>query len=1125
MRARDGNSILQELLSRRRCPEINVLYTCGHSHETKVSLPPVLQKKEGRLNGRSALQVLKSQCKRGGSCFLDVATVGSTQELDDESLPHFRMTVPSGPCAECLRLERPGEQVGRREFLRCGGVYVELPVDDPNQMDDTAIRVSARQLLKWVQLSPQGSPLRVVPASARNEQFGADIAYGSWERVREATGWSPAILAALLWAVGSAAWALYHASSEGLAVNSELLKEQLQRRIADIPLPPESPQYQQYKHYYLRQYQLHLEESGAAQAQWQHHWPAFNWHAFQRMLGAGVFIFAAAIAYCEYHYGALSYWMDVAEDSWYACCEWWSKRSDPLGDSKRMESFLKEMGEEHQVVASTPSPSSQSDRKRTCKAEGIVLSSKPSTAADSKCDDDDSVSTASPSVSEAEVGDPHLRQPHVLRSGEAVATSKTKAGEAPRFLQDPADDEPPPQTGPGGMPIPPEEPAELSLPRLPPKQGFVPKKVKAEEGHTELPVPRRQCRAPCGEQTRTATATATATATPAVQGAGTGGAPSRAAPRAARSRPSVGGKGGQSTAQAAAAASMPVALVKTEEPRKTKVAASSVSGPPQLSGRELMRQAEELLSQLNAEELLRQLEVEENKKRKKKLRRKGSNLEKGVPGIGDGAAGADNAPVAAADSPPSATADGEEILEAKSQDEACKSRTSAVVVASREAEEDTTVASEGSGCDELGGHSGTSDGMPDASSGYGDEEQEEGAESEEKGSTKDMEEEPSHNIEDDNGEEEHDEASEDSSANEDERAQQAATPELCTGKLHQLPATRMPTTLGVWTTKVPKRGLKNVRIKMPIPLTSPTPVNMTCRTPSAPSMQPRPAVSNPHSSRPAAARRSPPPPLPPAVWSTPTVTPKVVRWSNSNQKAEASNGCSVWDTPALPSPGSASTAALSTPSPLPARGGSGGSGLAAAERQVADGGEPGTAYLEKLGCESSLDAVRASSSSFSFNPEANEFTPVFAAPVPEREFIPSRFSHAPLPELPVFAAAAPEIRLATCSDRGFQDILDKALQSCLSEKIHNKLDWSSGDGGSLLSEALGHEDHTLPPFAEIDMSDTPILPELMEMGFEASMLPLLSSPMMGETHFMPDPRMLMYFGMLSSESAMALEGE
>jgi len=487
-----------------------------------------------------------------------------------------------------------------------------------------------------------------------------------------------------------------------------------------------------------------------------------------------------------------------------------------------------------------------------------------------------------------------------------------------------------------------------------------------------------------------------------------------------------------------------------------------------------------------------------------------------VPGNVDGTAGADDAPVAAADSPPSATADGEEILEAKSRDEACKSRTSAVAVASREAEEDTTVASEGSGCHELGGHSGTSDGMPGTSSGYGDEE---------KGSTKDMDEEPSHNIEDDNGEEENYEASEDSSASEDERAQQGATPELCTGKLHQLQATRMPTTLGVWTTKVPKRGLKNVRIKMPIPLTSPTPISMTCRTPSAPSMPPRQVVSNPQPSRPAAARHSPPPPppppLPPAVWSTPAVSPKVVRWSNANQKAEASNGCSVWGTPALPSPGSASTAAPSTPSPLPARGGSGGSGLAAAERQVVDGGEPGTPYSEKLGCASSLDAVRASSSSFSFNPEAKEFTPVFAAPVPEREFIPSRFIHAPLPELPVFSASAPEMRLATCSGRGLQDILDKALQSCLSEKRHNKLDWSSGDGGSLLSEALGPEDHTLPPFAEIDMSDTPILTELMEMGFEASMLPLLSSPTMGETHFMPDPRMLMYFGMLSSESPMA----
>merc|ERR1719181_1071377 len=94
-------------------------------------------------------------------------------------------------------------------------------------------------------------------------------------------------------------------------VSPELFYEQLQLRIESIPVPQESPQYQKYKQYYLRQYQQSLQEYNAHHAQWQKNRPLLNWqalwHRWRARIRAG---------------------------------------KDPLSDSKKMESFLKEMGEE-----------------------------------------------------------------------------------------------------------------------------------------------------------------------------------------------------------------------------------------------------------------------------------------------------------------------------------------------------------------------------------------------------------------------------------------------------------------------------------------------------------------------------------------------------------------------------------------------------------------------------------------------------------------------------------------------------------------------------------------------------------------------------------------------------------
>ncbi|CAE7459437.1 unnamed protein product [Symbiodinium natans] len=163
------------------------------------------------------------------------------------------------------------------------------------------------------------------------------------ESLRRLSVTNPIVFSSTAWAalcVGYAIWQVPEAP-----LNSpELLREQLQLRIRSIPVPSSSPRYQQFKEYYTREHDLQLQEYKVAHKKWQQSTAAFNWRAFAQGLGVGVLILSAAFAVLEYHYGAISYWMQVAEELW---CDAQQKRQKrlQLADSAKMERLLQEMGE------------------------------------------------------------------------------------------------------------------------------------------------------------------------------------------------------------------------------------------------------------------------------------------------------------------------------------------------------------------------------------------------------------------------------------------------------------------------------------------------------------------------------------------------------------------------------------------------------------------------------------------------------------------------------------------------------------------------------------------------------------------------------------------------------------
>jgi len=158
---------------------------------------------------------------------------------------------------------------------------------------------------------------------------------------------NPLIFSSVAWALASAGYAMWQVPEAPLS-SPELLQEQLQIRIRNIPVPTSSPRYQQFKEYYMREHDIQLQEYKVLAKQHSDA-ASFNWRAMLQGFGVGSMLLAAGLAVLEYHCGLISYWMEVAEDYWSDCQQRRAlQRAKSLeqADHRKVERLLQEIGEE-----------------------------------------------------------------------------------------------------------------------------------------------------------------------------------------------------------------------------------------------------------------------------------------------------------------------------------------------------------------------------------------------------------------------------------------------------------------------------------------------------------------------------------------------------------------------------------------------------------------------------------------------------------------------------------------------------------------------------------------------------------------------------------------------------------
>ncbi|CAK0893872.1 unnamed protein product, partial [Prorocentrum cordatum] len=112
----------------------------------------------------------------------------------------------------------------------------------------------------------------------------------------------------------------------------------------NIPVPVTSPQYDQYATYYRQQYDRNMQEHEDYLDQWKKSHPQFNWGVLFTVMCYSGMVFAGLLAYMEYHCGAISYLMELAEAVYNSTLEKWAAYRERLqkADDERL---LREMGE------------------------------------------------------------------------------------------------------------------------------------------------------------------------------------------------------------------------------------------------------------------------------------------------------------------------------------------------------------------------------------------------------------------------------------------------------------------------------------------------------------------------------------------------------------------------------------------------------------------------------------------------------------------------------------------------------------------------------------------------------------------------------------------------------------
>lgn len=334
---RDLAPILGDVLRKRRCPEVLVDYSCGHSCQPEVHLPAFLaDKKDARMASRALRLAVKSGAVPPG----------------EEGV--VRIEVPGGPCPNTA-CSNPG----RRRALRCGGVSMDLLSACEAPENAIPVGIVAAQFASWVQQSSSETVQSIPLTSCK----GAS----TWKQFFTTPGsLGPILVAMMLWAVGCFLYAVY-ATPQIPMVAPEIFYQQVQEQIENIPVPKDSPHYSHYRRYYLEQYREHL-------AQYREHEEAFrlnkgprvHWGALLQGLGIGTWIFVAVLAFCEYRYTTVTVSMEMVEERWAA---WRQRWKDEAGRGKKKPQRRKEKELKEASCVDHPSCEKEKPRKALPVAE------------------------------------------------------------------------------------------------------------------------------------------------------------------------------------------------------------------------------------------------------------------------------------------------------------------------------------------------------------------------------------------------------------------------------------------------------------------------------------------------------------------------------------------------------------------------------------------------------------------------------------------------------------------------------------------------------------------------------------------------------------------------------------
>mmetsp|Transcript_25331 Transcript_25331/g.45846 ORF Transcript_25331/g.45846 Transcript_25331/m.45846 type:complete len:947 (+) Transcript_25331:63-2903(+) len=422
------------------------------------------------------------------------------------------------------------------------------------------------------------------------------------EQLRRLSIRNPIIFSATAWTMACVGYAAYEVPEAPLTT-PELLQEQLQRRIKSIPVPPKNPRFQQYTQYYLHQHDQQLQEYKMQLAQWQRSNSQFNWRVMLQGLGAGVMLLAAVLAFLEYNYGAISYWMEATEELWNDTREkWreWQAKRRKLADSQKMERLLEEMGEGQDVA------SKKKERKK------LLLTSTENTM----------TSAPAPIPSPAEG---NVRKVKVLPKEEVCSQAVPEIPETPPLKEMSSSETLQETVGSDST-----ECQEVPISQMPTRGSN-----QALSGEASCNV-RERLRKKLGERQRLQVEQAPSAETVIPAGGASNTSVVRVSkeeqevplpkpPQLSEPQKEVESKKPSTATPKASKASKsqkPAALSAVkEEPSKRP---DSVKAPVScgLRGAELLREAEELLSQLEAENLLRELETEQERSKRAADRKK-----------------------------------------------------------------------------------------------------------------------------------------------------------------------------------------------------------------------------------------------------------------------------------------------------------------------------------------------------------------------------------------------------------------------------------------------------------------------------------------------------------------------